>query len=307
MLKFIAKKVYIEGFKRGVREGYRRGKITGSKGFVKSTPEVFAYLDFYNKVIDFAVKTNLASFKKYNPPSPLAGKDILARGCLYIIGERAVILDRSILSMCEDGWVSVAPVIIRSLLECFTNSVAIVKKDSEYMAFKFYAHDLLNSYLDEDFNEYEKDFNMGQVNFQLNRLNPQYKKRAEEYKSEFIKKGKLRNFWYKPEYEKIEDIFRVCDNQGLEWYRIYKKFSMATHSSFIGLGLFKEKPDKRDVNPRADLETAKMALVSSSRLLLEITNIRGQFEDLNLHSEVKQLIAELLKLKKPSVGQLQKG
>jgi hypothetical protein len=299
MLKFIAKKLYLRGFKRGVREGYKRGKITGSKGFVKSNPELFAYLDFYNKVIGFAVKTNLASFKKYNPPNPLAERNILARGCLYIIGERAVVLDRSILSLCEDGWVSVAPIILRSLLECFTNSIAIVKKDSEYMAFKFYAHDLLNSLVDEYFSKEVKDFNMGQVNFQLNRLNPQDQGRAEKYKSEFLKIGKLRSYWYRPEYKTIEDIFKACDNKGLEWYKVYKSFSMSIHSSFIGLGIFKDKPDKRDINPREDLKAIKMALVSSSRLLLEITSVREQFEDLNLHSEVKQLIAELLKLKKP--------
>lgn len=302
MLKFIAKKLYLRGFKRGVREGYKRGKIIGSKGFAKSSSEVFAYLDFYNKVIDFAVKTNSASFKKYNPPSPLAERNILARGCLYIIGERAVVLDRSILSLCEDGWASVAPIILRSLLECFTNSIAIVKKESEYMAFKFYACDLLNSLLDEDFSKEAKDFNMGQVNFQLKRLNPQDQERAEKYKSEFLKRGKLRSYWYRPEYQTIKDIFKACDNKGLEWYKVYKDFSMAIHSGFIGLGIFKDKPDKRDINPRKDLKAIKMALVSSSRLLLEITSVREQFENLNLHSEVKQLTAELLKLKKPPVG-----
>ena len=302
MLKFIAKKLYLRGFKRGVREVYKMGKITGSKGFVKSNPELFVYLDFYNKVIDFAVKTNLASLKKYNPPSPLAGRNILARGCLYIIGERAVVLDRSILSLCEDGWVSVAPIILRSLLECFTNSIAIVKKDSEYMAFKFYTHDLLNSLMDENFSKEVKDFNIGQVNFQLNRLNQQDQERAEKYKSEFLKMGKPKSYWYRPEYRIIEDIFKACDNEGLEWHKVYKSFSMAIHSSFIGLGIFKDKPDKRGINPREDLKAIKMALVSSSRLLLEITSVREQFENLNLHSEVKQLIAELLKLKKPPVS-----
>lgn len=302
MLKFINKKLYIRGFKRGVREGYRRRKITGSKGFIKSSPEVCAYLDFYNNVVEFAVKANLASFKKYNPPSLLSERNILARGCLYIIGERAVVLDRSILSLCEDGWASVSPIIIRSLLECLTNSVGIVKKDSEYMAFKFYAHDLLNTLVDGDFSKETKDFNMDQVNLQLNRLNSQDKKRAEEYKSEFLKRGERRSYWYRPEYKTIGDIFKTCDNKGLEWYKVYKDLSMAIHSSFIGLGMFKDKPDRRDINPRKDLEASKMALVSSSRLLLEITSVREQFENLNLNSEVERLIAELLKLKKPAVS-----
>ncbi|MDD4183192.1 MAG: DUF5677 domain-containing protein [Candidatus Omnitrophica bacterium] len=297
MFGFIAKQLYIRGFKKGVREGYKRGKIFGSEKFVKSNSKLLGkYLDFYNKVFNFTIKTNKASFEKYNPPSHLANNSILSRGCLYVIGERAVILHRSVFSLCEDGWVSVTPVILRSLLECFTNSVAIVNKDSEYMAFKYYAHDFLNSLLDQDFDNYTKEFNTKQIDFQLQRLNQQDRDRAEKYKSEFMKNGKPRNYWYKPEYESVGDIFKVCNDKDSEWYKVYKNLSMSIHSSFIGSNIFKDQPDKKDINPREDLESTMLALVSSSRSLLEITNVRQQFEKLNLDSEVNQLIAELLTL-----------
>lgn len=41
MFRFIMRQLYLKGFKQGVKEGYKRGKILGSKGFVKLNPKVF--------------------------------------------------------------------------------------------------------------------------------------------------------------------------------------------------------------------------------------------------------------------------
>src|SRR4030043_1286053 len=205
MLKFISKQLYIQGlkygFKKGFKEGYKRGKIFGAKGFVKLNPNVFgAYLEIYNEVHKFAIKVNKASVVRYNPPSPLAKQNILARGCLYKIGERAVILHNSVLSLCEDGWASVVPIVLRSLMDCFINSLAIVNKDNEYMAFKFYIHEDLNLQIDKDISKEVKSFSMDQINQQLVRLSLQNQQTARKYIEDFLKRTEPKSYWYKPEY-----------------------------------------------------------------------------------------------------------
>lgn len=288
MLKFISKHIYLSGFKRGVKLGYKRGKVVGLKGFVTSNPSDFApFLDIHEKATDFTVKTNIKSYEKYNPPNPLSGKDILARGGLYTIGERAVILHRSILSLSENGWVSVTPIILRSLLECGINSLAIVNKDNEYMAFKFYCNEFLNTQLDKGFSQEIRNFNMNQVRQQIVRLNQADQKRAEEYVKEFLKRKEPKSYWYRPEYRNTNDILRACKADSM--YEVYKFLSGPTHSSFVGSNIFKDQPDRRDINQRKDPKSTKIALGTSARLLIEITDIRNIFENLNFNSAAQAL------------------
>lgn len=299
IFKQLVKQGFKYGFKKGFKEGYKRGEIFGSKGFVKLRPSVFsAYLDVYNEVRKFAIKANQVSFRKYNPPSYLPKNNILSRGCLLKIGERSVILHNSILSLCEDGWASVAPVILRSLLECLTNSLAIVMKDSEYMAFRFYCNEYLNQIIDDNINQSIKDIAMEQVNKQLIRLSEENQKRAKEFIQSFLKRDAPKIYWYKKEYKNTEDIFSQCN--GKDMYESFKILSMSTHSTFMGSSLFKDEPDKLDINPRTDPKATKLALIFSSRVLFEIIKVRDQFEELNLSSEIQELNTKILNLKKSS-------
>ncbi len=102
------------------------------------------YYIIHQKALEFAVFVNEQSTKRHEGSK----KNVLARGCLFKINERNVVLHRSILSLCEAGWASVVPLHLRSMLDCFINCIAILNKDSEYMAFKFYTIDYLNGQLD---------------------------------------------------------------------------------------------------------------------------------------------------------------
>lgn len=292
MLKFIAKEIYINGFRKGVKAGYK----ASSQGFVTSNLDQFTpFLDIHEKATNFAVEVNIQSYRKHNPPSHLSGTNILTRGCLYTICERAIVLHRSILSLCEERWASVTLIILRSLLECGINALAIVKKDNEYMAFKFYCNEFLNTQIDKGFSQEVKDVSMNQVRQQIDRLNQTYQKRAKEYVKEFLKRKEPRSYWYKPEYRNTEDILTSCKADSM--YEIYRFFSGSIHSSFMGSNIFKDQPDKKDINPRNDPKATKMALGISARLLIEITDIRNIFENLNFNSKTQELRIEQSNLK----------
>jgi len=303
MLKFIAKQSYSQGFKRGLRrgfkEGHKRGKIIGSKGLVKLNLHIFDnYSNLYKESRRFAVKVNSASFKKYNPPSKLANQNILSRGCLYKIGERAVILHNSILSLCEDGWASVTPIILRSLLECFMSSLVIAQKDSEYMAFKFYVHDDLNMMIDKNIAEEIENFSRTQINQLLKGLSSTDQKRASKYVDDFLKRSEPKSYWYRPEYKDTKAILNLCtEESGMP--EAFRLFSMSTHGTFLGSQLFKDQPDETDINPRPDPQSIKIALAVSSSILIEIASVRDQFEKLGLDSEAQLMRDKKLKLRQP--------
>lgn len=91
MFKFLIKQAYIKGFKEGTKEGIHAAYKKWGEGkrnrLVSENLRVFGeFLNIHTKVLDFAIKVNLASLKKFNPPSTLSNEGILARGCLWKIG-----------------------------------------------------------------------------------------------------------------------------------------------------------------------------------------------------------------------------
>lgn len=278
------------GVRMGFREGYKRGRVKSSKRYVGLNPDVFGpYVSLYWDVHKFAVKVNLVSYNKYNPLGPSYRGTNLSRGCLYKLGERAVILHRSVLSLCEDGWASVAPVILRTLMECVMHSILIVKKDSEYMAFRYAANEYLNDLIatstaDDSLKKHCRE----EIRKMLGWLNPEDRRRAEEYIEQFEKRTEPKIYWYRPEYRSTNEILQLCSKPSQQ-QDLFRIFSMSTHSTIVGANIFKDQPDKIDINPRADRRGTIMALMGTSTLLLEVSDIRNQFERLGLEDEACEL------------------
>lgn len=255
------------------------------------------YYDLYQKALDFAVEVNITSYNKYSPPSLKSSKNIVSRGCLHKIDETAVIMHRAILSLCVSGWASMSPILLRSMFECLTNTLAILnpKDNSDFMGFKFCSLDFLNTMVATDDKKIFEYHNF-LIQREIKKMNGRCKEMADKYVEEFLKQKEQKTWWFKPEYKSIEHILlksEVVENL----YEIYKMLSKSTHSTYIGFGLFKDKPDRVDINPRYDIQSAKQAIVMSSRLLIEICNMRNEFEELGCNSQYKRLFKELVSLR----------
>lgn len=255
------------------------------------------YYALHEKAIDFAVTVNAKSYEKYSPPLAASEKYRVSRGCLHRIGERAVIIHRSILSLCETGWMSMSPILLRSLLECLTNTLAIITPtyNCDYMGFKFCTLDFLNIMVetkDKKLFEYHNTL----IQTEMKKMDDETKKMADKYIKEFLKQKQEKTWWFKPEYKNTEDILSQWSS-GKDWYNSFKVLSKSTHSAYVGLGLFKDKSDHVDINPRADFQSAKEAIVLSSRLLTEICHLRDTFEKLDCDSKCNELIEEIVALK----------
>jgi len=294
----IARTIYTAGAKRGFREGYRRGSRKAPRRFTSLKPRAFQpYLDMHKQIQTFSIRVNQVSFNKYNALGPSYRGTNLSRGCFYKLGERAVIFHRSILSLCEDGWASVAPVILRSMMECILYSIVIVEKDSEYRAFLYQANEFLNDLTATSLaDEAQKLNSKREIQKALAWLCPQDLQRAESYVQEFLKRREPRTYWYKSIYKNTGAILNRC-NKPAQTAGLFKILSMSTHSTAVGSNIFKDEPDKVDINPRSDKRGTVMALAGSSHLLLEISDIRGRFEKLGLEAEANELRQAKAKLK----------
>jgi hypothetical protein len=75
----------------------------------------------------------------------------------------------------------------------------------------------------------------------------------------------------------------------------YAKLSSAAHGGFFGLGLFRDEPDTIHPNQRSDPWSQALALLTSSRIVLDQARARDKFE-LNgqFHRTYEDLIARLV-------------
>ncbi len=291
-IKELINKYQEKHFWKGAEVGFKEGFKRGQRGFISSNPNVYGkFHEVFNQTLALAVRANQESYKKFGPHSRIANAEILSRSCSYKIGERSCILLQATFSLCEDGWASVTPVLIRSMLECLLNLYLILKDHNDYWAFRFFSHGFLNDLINDSDNDVKEEARR-EVDKLLAQLNGPDLARAKDYEKKFIERGKANLYWYKPDFSNAREILPA----GL--YFIYKSFSSSVHSGLMGMNLFKDEPDKVDINPRNDRNSIKKALAGASRITYEITNIRIQHESLNLATEANKLLTTISELQK---------
>ena len=75
---------------------------------------------------------------------------------------------------------------------------------------------------------------------------------------------------------------------------MYRQFSGSAHGGYLGALLFDDSPDMAKINPEEHPRRTRPAIVASSRLLLDISYMRGQFEGVATEGTYKATIKELI-------------
>ena len=110
-------------------------------------PEELAKL--HRDLLIFHDKVQSKSASKYNNDSHVEIKVYYALNRIYSYGRS---LHEAIFSLCNAGWVHVTPILMRSILECSVNFLAIINsKEPEFMAFKFLYHSHIRFFRDHNF------------------------------------------------------------------------------------------------------------------------------------------------------------
>jgi hypothetical protein len=239
----------------------------------------------HNAVIEYGVEIHHAAAAKFEkkPESPLS------YGALFSLHWRSVVIHRSIRTLCEAGWTPITPILIRTLLDIIASAYAVAAKpeDAEYMGFKFMGSYLIQSIKDPDTSEALREENTKQ----LASLGQQLRGTDVGRTEELIKNYAPQSYWYRPEYYSPSAILKMAKND-LQF--MYRQFSGSAHGGFLGSALFDDSPDMADINPQEHPRRSRSALVASSRLLLDISYIRGQFEGVAEEAKYKHIVTELI-------------
>ena len=100
----------------------------------------------------------------------------------------------------------------------------------------------------------------------------------QELAKDYLHRQKLGRFWYTDEFGGPTTLLKKFSDK--EHQFLYRKLSAAAHFGFLGLRFFRDEPDKLSLDPRQDRRALGMTLISSSRFLVEIAQLRAIFEKL---------------------------
>ena len=223
--------------------------------------------------IRFAVEAADRSAKKYAN----ALNDI-RRDALFALSQDGVITHRAIGSLVESGWSGTTGSLLRTLFDIQIAAMAIVSSQKpRLMAFRYFYS------------------GHRQLSRDHTRFDPPTRRAAREAIRERIKllpeddrqdalaflKEKDRPYFFSEEWKSPSELVDLMAAPDLD--RAYRQLSSAAHGGFLGIRLLRDDPDDLGIGPQLPPgEHAAGALLTSSRLLVELTSMRGQAEQLDL-------------------------
>lgn len=235
----------------------------------------------HDVMIEYAVRIQAVAAKKQEKTA----EGPISHAALFTLHRIGIVTHRSIRSLCETGWTQVSPILIRTLLDVLASTYAIVSKyeDSEYMAFKFMCSYLIQAIKDPDTSDELRKYDQEQLDKMHQQLKGANIKRVDEFMANF----KSLPYWFCPEFPSPGRIYKDVIPRLFDMYR---QFSGSTHGSFIGSVLFSDSPDEPSIDPQENPKRTRNAIVASSRLLLDISFARGQFDGIASLEEYKEIV-----------------
>ncbi len=220
----------------------------------------------------------------------------MASEALNALTFNAILTHRAVRTLCEEGWTPVTPVLNRTLLDIFANSVAVVERPerADYMGFK-YISDFYRKWLtDPEITDAERQSANAALAMFVARLSEADQVRARA----LIQEGRPRTYWFKPEYNTTRDLLDLSPHN---IHALYRLLSSVTHGGFSAKLVFNDDPASEDIDPRQHPRNTARAIVASSRLLLELCYVRDHWDNLGVGEEVyNELIARINALREPA-------
>ncbi len=219
----------------------------------------------------YAVAVNAAIAEQLDGkhPYPAAG------GALWRLGADTVAFHQAVLALCDTGWASCSAPILRTLLDLLISTAIIVerKDEAEIRGFRCTHFFLKAALSDSSIDDKVRKDSRQQIDSGIAQLSDTDKDRARR----FVFQDPVRAYWYAPDYfhrpqEAVDKLL------GQELGVAYARLSSAAHGGFVGLGLFRDQPDTIHPNQRDDPQSESMALLISTRIVLEQTRARNEFE-----------------------------
>lgn len=247
-------------------------------------------MKLHEEIISFGSEMQSKSSIKLEQESHIPNN---VQAFFYKINAYGIILHRAIKTLCESGWTHVTPCLLRTIMECSANCLAIINNEyPEYMAFKYFYKEYVKILRDERTSDPLKEKNLIDINQGIEHIADLT---AKEKANRFVAEGNVNRFWFKPEEAGVSNIIEDYGSRNL--IGLYGDLSMSVHAGHLGLFLFKDDPDDIEINPCENPRGTKLVIPLSCRLLLELLLIRNSYEKLGLDSEYERLYERLMSFK----------
>jgi len=247
-------------------------------------------INLHNDLISFGSKIQEISSQKIVNEHHISER---IYSVFFKITAYGITLHRSILTLCESGWTHITTVLLRSLIECSVNCLAIINNDfPNYMAFKYLYHPYIQIMKDNEYKQEDREKARLEIEKAIKDLN---NTSLQDKANDYVNSNRLDNFWFKPDENGIGSIIKKYGGKEIRF--VYGTLSMPVHASHLGLFLFKDDSDDIDINPCENPKMSKSALIMSCRLLVELLNIRNSYERLGFDSEYDKFKKRILKFK----------
>jgi hypothetical protein len=208
-------------------------------------------------------------------------KNLVAAAALSTLAHECVCLHRAISDLARAGWAFAAPILLRSLLEAGISIAVIIESARpDVTAFKYfysYVKDFLRDPATHpapvlEFEDRIRAEAEAGIKANMAQMSPEDSATAEEW----LRKPSSGHFWYSDEFSGPTKILEKHFSS--ETLYLYRTLSSAAHAGFIGMRMFRDDPELRDINPRKnDVGAIGMAMVLSAKLLADITRVRAKF------------------------------
>lgn len=248
-------------------------------------------IQIHEDLIEFGSKIQKESVRKFEEREHIESN---VHAVFHKVIAYAITLHRAVLLLCREGWTHITPILLRTILDCSANCLAIIhNQHPEYMAFKYFYYENIRILKDNNYPNKINKMNIIKIEKGLSDIrNIKAREKAEDFLRSILKKEKIGIFWFKPEEKSYSSIIRKYGNDKLKY--IYGILSMAIHGSHLGLFFFKDNPDDININPSENPKKTNIAVLTSCRLLLELLNIRIVYENLRFGDEYNSFVERIL-------------
>lgn len=237
-----------------------------------------------------AVNASIAAAHGGVSPHPLSG------GALYALTADLFGMHRAVFSLCEDGWAFAAVAVLRSMMDLLLSAAVITEQepDAEYRGFK-YTYFFLKAELNEAaLSAADRTAVRARIEEGINLLPPEHQQRARD----FMFRERLWGYWYCPEFRRPTEVLDRLSSA--EVRALYDAYSGGSHGGYLGLRILKDEPNQVHPNQRPDPRSQNLALVVSTRLLLDTMSIRDRFENGDVHGLMYQALLNRLVSLRPA-------
>ena len=236
----------------------------------------------HNKAIVLAVESQDRSRAAY----PLPDYDIV-RDVFFVLTHDAVCVHRAIGRLVDSGWSAPGGALLRTLMDISVSAVAVNRAASPKLAaFRYLYSGLRRHSRDVGLPAKARRAMFQQIRQRLALLAP-----ADRTLAAAVVKDRDRPYWFAPEWKGPSEVIELYSDPEMKW--VYLQASAAAHATFLGARLFRDDPDKMDINPRDVGPRAVSLELASCRWLAEIVRVRNTSEQLGLEEQIDGLVSEI--------------